>query len=681
MRRLSGSRPLSLLAVALLLSGCGGDGPTDPRDDDGGVEASVTVTPGEATLNARDATHTFSAEVTGGDASATWTSTDPDVASIDEGGTATAVADGVTEIVATISTDADTATLTVAIEVAEIVVSPQEATAQAGGDTVQLEAESRDANGHPVESADIEWGSADETIASVDANGAVTGHQPGETDVHASADGVADSTRIVVEDPPGNDAPVTSIDAPGDGSTFTAGETIGFRGTATDVEDGTLTGGALEWSSSLDGVFGTGEQVETSVLSEGTHVITLVATDSEGATGEDEIGVTVETPEINLAVERLDVDGRGVLTSETLELGGMVHNSGTHEAGPFDWTLRVDGTVVASDRISGVAAGDSVAIPSQTGIGPYSAGEHAIELELDTGGEIDELDESDNLAADRFIAYPAGEVVIELDYLSSVTSSQQAAFEAAADRWSAIVTADLPDVPFSEPVDFEFCAEGAGERSDPVDDLLIFVTVDSIDGSGGTLGQAGPCFAWFNEEDEINTVIAGAMTFDEDDLAQIESDGLLDAVILHEMGHVLGIGSLWSAHDLVAGAGTADPVYTGTTGRDGFLAVGGDGYAGTPVPAENDGQTGTRDVHWRESVFDDELMTGFVNFGDNPLSVVSIRGLRDQFYPTDPAEADAYQLPSSSLRMGTSGGIHLRDDVLRLPIRGIGPDGRRRWVR
>ena len=35
------------------------------------------------------------------------------------------------------------------------------------------------------------------------------------------------------------------------------------------------------------------------------------------------------------------------------------------------------------------------------------------------------------------------------------------------------------------------------------------------------------------------------MSFDTADLAQIEADGSLVRVIMHEMGHVLGIGTIW----------------------------------------------------------------------------------------------------------------------------------------
>jgi hypothetical protein len=41
------------------------------------------------------------------------------------------------------------------------------------------------------------------------------------------------------------------------------------------------------------------------------------------------------------------------------------------------------------------------------------------------------------------------------------------------------------------------------------------------------------------------------MSFDTADLDRMEADGCLQDVILHEMGHVLGFGTLWSLMDLM----------------------------------------------------------------------------------------------------------------------------------
>ena len=52
---------------------------------------------------------------------------------------------------------------------------------------------------------------------------------------------------------------------------------MGFAGTGSDPEDGTLTGASLVWTSSINGQIGTGTSFSTTTLSAGTHTITLTA--------------------------------------------------------------------------------------------------------------------------------------------------------------------------------------------------------------------------------------------------------------------------------------------------------------------------------------------------------------------------------------------------------------------
>ena len=71
------------------------------------------------------------------------------------------------------------------------------------------------------------------------------------------------------------------------------GNTVVFDGSGTDTEDGNLTGASLVWTSSIDGEIGTGSYFTINILSEGTHIITLTATDSQGATGSDSVQIKI----------------------------------------------------------------------------------------------------------------------------------------------------------------------------------------------------------------------------------------------------------------------------------------------------------------------------------------------------------------------------------------------------
>src|SRR5215207_4498866 len=65
----------------------------------------------------------------------------------------------------------------------------------------------------------------------------------------------------------------------------------------------------------------------------------------------------------------------------------------------------------------------------------------------------------------------------------------------------------------------------------------------------------------------------------------------------------------------------------------------------TAIPVENSGGSGTRDSHWRESTFNNELMTGFLDSGANPLSRMTIGSLEDFGYTVDYGAADGYNIP------------------------------------
>jgi hypothetical protein len=92
---------------------------------------------------------------------------------------------------------------------------------------------------------------------------------------------------------PQNSPPTVQITAPDNGATYIEGEDITFAGSGNDIEDGSLTGNSLVWTSDKDGQIGTSAGVTTSSLSVNTHTVTLTATDSDNATGTASIQITV----------------------------------------------------------------------------------------------------------------------------------------------------------------------------------------------------------------------------------------------------------------------------------------------------------------------------------------------------------------------------------------------------
>ncbi len=237
-------------------------------------------------------------------------------------------------------------------------------------------------------------------------------------------------------------------------------------------------------------------------------------------------------------------------------------------------------------------------------------------------------------------AAQGGPYNIELAYLTSASPGVKAAFADAKARWESIITADLPDDYATLPA-YSCGASPALDR--PIDDLIIFVTIQQMDGPGGILGGGGPCFM----HDTGGLTAIGAMTFDQDDLQSMQNDGTLTDVITHEMGHVLGIGTLWDAKGFLANpslSGGLDPSFTGPLAIAEFDTEGGAAYTGAKVPVEDQGGYGTADAHWRETIFGNELMTGYISYPPNPLSGVTIASLADLGYSVDMSKADAFSL-------------------------------------
>ena len=271
---------------------------------------------------------------------------------------------------------------------------------------------------------------------------------------------------------------------------------------------------------------------------------------------------------------------------------------------------------------------------------------------------------------------PPGAYEIEVRFQGTQPSeAQRNAFDNAAARWGSLIVGDLEDIDTSLP-DNEIPATSCSPAvTGIIDDLIIFAELVEIDGVGGVLGSAGPC--WIRGDANTNGLsLVGRMRFDTADLQGLETSGRLQDVILHEMGHVIGFGTLWSALELIEGAGGGDPIFVGPSARSAWtFAAQTLGFTGRIVPVENSGGPGTRDGHWRENVARNELMTGFISAGENPLSAFTVGSLRDMGYIVDDVGADDFTL-AALLRAGPTAAIELREVPVEGPIYVIDRRGR-----
>lgn len=271
---------------------------------------------------------------------------------------------------------------------------------------------------------------------------------------------------------------------------------------------------------------------------------------------------------------------------------------------------------------------------------------------------------------------------LTLCFTTPMTASQRTVFQNAAAKWGTVITGDLADINGTVPSGT--CGSGTPTVTLNFDDLVIIAGVEAIDGPGGVLGSAGPCLI----RNTGSLPILGVMRFDAADVANMEANGSFGSVILHEMGHVIGIGTLWSTFGLLqnpSSAGSAlDTHFTGTNGIAGFNAIGGNGYtAGQKVPVENTGGAGTMNGHWRETVLGRELMTGFLNAGSNPMSLLTVRSLTDMGYAVDVNAAEAFTISPAIRADGPTSGtrIKLHNDLYTGPVYRMDRQGRLTRVR
>jgi hypothetical protein len=234
-----------------------------------------------------------------------------------------------------------------------------------------------------------------------------------------------------------------------------------------------------------------------------------------------------------------------------------------------------------------------------------------------------------------------GRYNITLRFLTPITDRQQEVFALAAERWERILINDVPSVTATDtPIPSSFIGfPPVAAVGETIDDIIIEVALAPIDGPGSILGQAGPRFI----RTQDNLTLSGLMFFDVADLELLETFNLFEDVIVHEMGHVLGIGTLWSANRSLLAGPVTNPYFTGKFANIHWKAEGGTDF----LPVENIGGPGTRLSHWRESILQNELMTGFINLGENPLSRITAGSLRDLGYKTSMV-GEKYDLPRNT---------------------------------
>lgn len=274
----------------------------------------------------------------------------------------------------------------------------------------------------------------------------------------------------------------------------------------------------------------------------------------------------------------------------------------------------------------------------------------------------------------------SGAFNIELVYLDNGLSSARKNFMAqAARRWEQVIIGDLPDISYRRYAynEWDDFLQARIRVSDTVDDVRIFVRVRPI-ASQTTTGSptAGIGFS-FQIRASDSLPILSAVLLNSDLLDDVEAAGRLEKLMLHELGHCLGVGISWYHFGLLYNSSrqdhTADTYFAGFQARRAFDQLGGRSYRGRKVPVQQGGD----DVHWRTSVFGDELMT--LNWTwpyHAPLSRITVASLDDIGYEVNLDAADAYRVPSAAAAKPVADENQPGCQIFHQPIQVVAEDGR-----
>ncbi|MCY3699921.1 MAG: hypothetical protein OXH46_09855 [Gemmatimonadetes bacterium] len=283
---------------------------------------------------------------------------------------------------------------------------------------------------------------------------------------------------------------------------------------------------------------------------------------------------------------------------------------------------------------------------------------------------------------------------IDLAITGDLTESQIQLVHNAAKRWERVLA---PSDPYPVEVFRPYCWSDWGVDpiyiNDVIDDLLIQVRTDSIDGfnrEGSTLAVAGACMireeriTWYLGPDVVSfQPVYGAVTLDSADVDHLEEAGLLEDVLVHEIGHTLGLGGGWNYMGFTPTFETEDRRYRVPSlilaGRPRrayaepqYRILGGYADDGFGIPVDS------LSGHWREAVFGDELMTTTIRGQGNPLSRITVGALADLGFDVDMNAADVYRVRNPIVSTQDRGyGVSVGHDLRAGPVVVVNRHGKR----
>lgn len=234
--------------VALCVSvACGGDA-AGPGVVQQAAIASVSVTPAQHTLNVTETVAlTATARSSGGAVlsgrTMTWSSSAPTVASVDGAGNVTGAAPGTAIISASVESRVGSATITVAVPVASLVIDSIQPRLIVGR-TAQLAFVVLGTNGQPVAGRTPVWTSSNPAVVAISTSGLLTGAGAGTALITGVVDGKS-AARIITA----QDAPAVVLTLTPETATLARGVDYALTPKITDFDGNPLGGKTVTYTS------------------------------------------------------------------------------------------------------------------------------------------------------------------------------------------------------------------------------------------------------------------------------------------------------------------------------------------------------------------------------------------------------------------------------------------------
>jgi len=242
------------------------------------------------------------------------------------------------------------------------------------GATLSLSATPRDASGNALTGRTVSWSAASPQVATVDANGVVTGVSVGTTTIQATVAGINGSATVTVAP-----VPVASVVVSPATTALVVGGSAPLTALARDAAGNTLSGRTVVWASASPSIASVSTTGTVTALAPGNANITATV---DGVVGTASVSVTAPPPatlEVVQGTSQQGLNGRPLADSLVVRVRAA---NGSAVSGTTVTWATTNGSLSATSTVSdasGLArvqwtpsSGSATATASVTGLTPAS---------------------------------------------------------------------------------------------------------------------------------------------------------------------------------------------------------------------------------------------------------------------------------------------------------------------